>query len=155
MSDATECYSKRMWYVFGPGDLDEPVLVAPAGSEPTPEQMAPLEGAAAADELRSVVARDARSSGVLTTALADWVAERVGRFDLRFEYTDIETPLQQELQAALDDERFDFAPGIQISESALDSILVLGPDGAADLSGAIVEALGPLGEKLRQRSQGH
>lgn len=142
-----------LWYVFGPGDLDEFVVVVAAGTEPKPDQMARLEAAAAADELRSVVASHAWSSGSLTAALADWVSEHAGRSDLRFEYRDIETPLQQQLRAALDDERFDFARGIQIGESALESILALGPDDAAELSGAIVEALGPLGEKLRERSQ--
>ena len=79
--------------------------------------------------------------------------EHAGRPDLRVEYRDIETPLQRQLREALDDERFDFAPGIQISDSALDSILALGPDEAAHIAEAIVEMLGPLGEKLGERQK--
>ena len=106
------------------------------------------------DELRGIVANCAWSSGALTSALSTWVEEHAGRPDLRVEYRDIETPLQRQLREALDDERFDFAPGIQISDSALDSILALGPDEAAHIAEAIVEMLGPLGEKLGERQKG-
>lgn len=108
-----------VWYVFGPGNLDEFVVVVPVDEDPSPDQMAPLVAAEVGDELRSIVASHAWSTGALTAALSAWVVEQVGRSDLRFEYRDIETPLRQQLRAALDDERFEFAPGIQISESAL------------------------------------
>lgn len=133
------------WFVIGPGDLDEAAIALPAGEPPSPEQLAALEAVAAEDSRRSVVTYAAWSVDALSRALSGWIAIHAGRIDLDVQHTDDpDTPMMRRLQAALAEERYDFAPGIVISESAFESLLGLDPDAAAHLSAAIVDQFGPL-----------
>lgn len=134
-----------MWFVFGPGDVDQFVVVVGADEYPSREQLAPLEVAVAEDDTRRIIASAAWSVPVLTGALARWVAAHVGRTDLTLEHVaDVETPTMSRLAAALEGEHYDFAPGIEISDMALDALLALDRDEAAQLSASMVAYLTPI-----------
>lgn len=131
--------------------LPDAAIALPVGAEPDAAQLEALARVVDAGEGRTLSTRPGFTITAINAALAAWTARWAQRSDLQFGYDpELVSPLVAHLVAVADAlergevDTFEIAPGVRAPGEVLDQLLEMGPDGAAELTAKVIDALDEL-----------